>query len=143
MRKLILILVLVLSGCVAAPVVYNPENTNNKSLVHLETKYDLSFTTTEYSAWIVQMWNSTGEEITQRSAIADDMLGVRLANISFPAGKYKVKALCKLGYTTAKPELTFEFVSGKSYQLSCVIGKGENMFGMPIDSYASIAINEL
>ncbi|MBA6264545.1 MAG: hypothetical protein V7780_10010 [Colwellia sp.] len=143
MKKLNWMLILLLTGCAAAPVVYNPENTNNKALVHLNTKHDLSMFSTEYSAWIVQMWDSSGQEITKRSAIADDMFGVRLANISFPEGKYKVKALCKLGNTTARPENVFSFESGKKYQLSCVIEKGENMFGMSIDSYAAIAISEL
>ena len=143
MKKLIWILMLVLTGCVAPPVVYNPAHSNNNSLVHLKTKHDLSFSSTEYSAWIVQMWDSEGKEISKRNEIIDDMFGERLANISFPAGKYKIEALCKLGYTTAKPEGFFEFVSGKSYELSCAIEKGENLFGMSVDSYASIAIRDL
>ena len=143
MKKLNWIFVLLLTGCAAAPVVYNPENTNHTALVHLETKYDLSAFRNGYNAWIVQMWDSSGKEITNRSAISDDMFGVRLANISFPEGKYKIKILCKSGNTTGKPERFFDFENGKKYQVSCVIGKGENVFGMAVDSYANIAINEI
>ncbi len=139
MKKYLIFTIILLAGCVSAPVRYNPDNVNEMDLANITTFKATKYFNSGYNAWIEFVWNDSDEEITKRNSYFDNALD----EIKLPAGKYKIQVICKDGTREAHPEMLLEIETAKHYVLSCDVRKGSNIFGMAVDSYAKIKVKEV
>ncbi len=140
MKTLSLAIVIVLTGCAAAPITsYNPNKLPPEKLVEVTTLQEKEFFNNKYNAWIELIWNEKEEELTKRNPLWDRSID----KVSLPEGKYTFQVACTNGRSEGHPKALFELEAGKKYQIYCDIKKGKGFLGIPDDAYASIKIKEI
>jgi len=139
MKAYLFVLIIMLGGCSTVPLTYNPDSLNEDELARVTTLREAKVFGNKYNAWIEYVWNDHNVEITNRNAFWDNMLG----GVHLPPGRYKFQVSCVNGSYEGHTEAKFSLEANKEYQLSCNIGKGENIFGMSIDTSAGLSIREV
>ncbi|MDD9197605.1 hypothetical protein PVK62_17455 [Aliivibrio sp. S3MY1] len=109
MSKLLMtFIVLLLTGCSASPVIYNPENIPTNQLAKIEVK--------PFNSWVDLFSTIIENVVVPGEGVVIDK---RTTQISVPPGRYNVAFVCKNSYQEGYPNKYFVLKAGSSVVVKC------------------------
>jgi len=138
MRNILFFLAIILAGCETIPPVYNPDGLVDTELVEVTTATRKE-SPDGYKSGIVYVYNEIGERVVRHKKLLD----VTVEKVFLRPGVYTFDIQCLGGNGVAVPKVTHELLKGKLYKIYCAIGKGKNLFGISVDSFAQAVVREV